>query len=340
MPSLWTRLTEYYKTADIEAPALRAVTLAQWMLESGRGESGLAQEHMNFAGLKFRAGMAAHCTPVDYEAHDGIDTYCKFDGIESFVAGYWAFINRSVYDGWRDHREQPAGYIRFLHSRGYASDPDYVGKVLSLLHEAEDALGQERPPSRPWFLNRLAVIVGHNDDAEGAFAGSPLNISEFDYNNIVARHMEAAGEEYNFDVRVINRRASSSTRREIEAAYKEADDWGAETIIELHFNLVSDASVTGTETLVRNGRDSMVIARAVQDEMVAVLRLRNRGVKVRGPDDRGGISLHASDAPTVLVEPFFGSNRDDRIRVASLGEESLARCYLRGLRSGLGTFAS
>ena len=331
----WDRLITHYTTAAIEAPELRAVTLAQWILESGRGESDLAQEHFNFAGLKFRAEMADHCVPVDYEAHDGVDTYCKFDSVEAFVSGYWVFINRSVYDGWRDHADNPAGYIRFLHSRGYAGDPRYPVKVLGLLEEAQDLLGeagQNDPPDG--LIKKLAVVVGHNEQAEGAYASAPLNSTEFDYNNVVARSMRAAALEYNFDVRVINRLRSSSVRREIQTAYRKADDWGADLIVELHFNAAGSARARGTETLVRNERASQSIARNVQEEMVETLGLRDRGVKVRGPNDRGGISLHASNAPTVLVEPFFGSNRDDRIALASIGEEALARCYLRGLRSG------
>lgn len=339
MSSSWENLIELYKNTTIEATALKSATVAQWILESGHGQSELAQQHLNFAGLKFRAEMVGLCEPIDYEAHDGIDTYCKFADIESFISGYWAFINRRVYEGWQDYKNNPAGYIRFLHSRGYTGDPGYVSKVVSLFDETDELLDETSNVAAPTSTNKLAVIVGHNDFAEGAFAANPLANSEFDYNNVVANKMAQASPEYNFDVKVINRLRSTSARREIKAAYRKADNWGAEVIVELHFNAAADGSANGTETLVRDRSDARVVAKAVQTEMVETLQLHNRGIKVRGPSDRGGISLHASEAVSVLVEPFFGSNRDDRIRIASVGEDALARTYLRGLRSGLGQFA-
>lgn len=141
MPS-WNELLVAARTATVPAPALRAVTLAQWILESGRGTSRLAAEHGNFAGLKWRPEMQGFATPVRYEAHDGVDTYCAFVTAEAFVAGYWRFIERAPYQGWRQFEHDPPGYVGFLKSRGYAGDPNYVAKVLALLPEAEGLLAE------------------------------------------------------------------------------------------------------------------------------------------------------------------------------------------------------
>ena len=46
--NLWHKLVEKYKSAVIEFPNLKPVTLAQWALESGRGGSELAKKHFNF----------------------------------------------------------------------------------------------------------------------------------------------------------------------------------------------------------------------------------------------------------------------------------------------------
>ena len=51
-------LVKTYLDTDVEFPDLRDVTVAQWILESGYGRSQLAEEHLNFAGLKWRAEMA------------------------------------------------------------------------------------------------------------------------------------------------------------------------------------------------------------------------------------------------------------------------------------------
>jgi N-acetylmuramoyl-L-alanine amidase len=136
------------RTGDIRFPDLMAVTLGQWMLESGRGTSDLATQHFNFAGLKYRREMArgrggddrGAARPVTYRAHDGVDEYCKFEDPENFIFGYWRFIGRSPYRGFEEFADDPRGYIRFLKQRRYATDPDYVDKVLRMLPEAERLL--------------------------------------------------------------------------------------------------------------------------------------------------------------------------------------------------------
>jgi N-acetylmuramoyl-L-alanine amidase len=136
------------REGEIEFPDLITVTLAQWLLESARGTSELATRYFNFGGLKWRSEMAAGAggddrgaaRPVLYDAHDGRDDYCRFSDPENFIFGYWRFIGRSPYRGYERFGSDPEGYIQFLKERGYAADPRYVSKVLSLLTDAQDLL--------------------------------------------------------------------------------------------------------------------------------------------------------------------------------------------------------
>lgn len=84
---LFDDLVGRYRAARIAYESLKPVTLAQWMLESGRGTSRLAAEHLNFGGLKWRSEMLGFATPVAYEASDGLDYYCAFATLDDFVAG-------------------------------------------------------------------------------------------------------------------------------------------------------------------------------------------------------------------------------------------------------------
>lgn len=150
----WSELVKSARSAAIPAPGLRATTLAQWILESDRGSSALAQQYGNFGGLKWREEMKGYATPVTYGAHDGVDTYCEFENVQAFIQGYWRFIGRSVYAGWEAFSNDPSGYIGFLKGRGYAADAAYPAKVLALLPEAEALLGegqsrQIEEPDRP-----------------------------------------------------------------------------------------------------------------------------------------------------------------------------------------------
>ena len=84
---------------------LKQVTLAQWLLESGRGTSKLAQEGNNFAGLKWRPAMQGFATPLQIQVPSEPNPveFCKFADVEAFIVGYWKFLTRSPYRGLVDH---------------------------------------------------------------------------------------------------------------------------------------------------------------------------------------------------------------------------------------------
>jgi len=105
-------------------------------------------------------------------------------------------------------------------------------------------------------------------------------------------------------------------RAEIEAVYDQVDAWGADVSAELHFNAVTSAAASGTETWYATDRGEAV-AQRVNDALVRVLGLPNRGIKqagkamVPGVDGtRGYATLISGRCPAVLVESYFGSNAD------------------------------
>jgi N-acetylmuramoyl-L-alanine amidase len=132
-------LVEAYRGISIEFPKPKPVTIAQWMHESGRGSSKLATDHNNFAGLKWRDEMEGFATPVTYQAHDGTDRYCKFKSVETFITGYWHFLERSPYRGWRDHAASGAEFMNFI-GPNYTPTAGYGAAVEGLMPEAESLL--------------------------------------------------------------------------------------------------------------------------------------------------------------------------------------------------------
>lgn len=130
---------------------IKAVTLAQWMVESGHGRSGLAWMHGNFGGLKWRPDLQGVSVPARYDAHDGLDEYCSFDTPAGFIKGYFRFLDRKAFRGW--HRDVAQSYnaesacrayLRKLKANGYATDPQYEAKVLRLLPQAKALLRDPR----------------------------------------------------------------------------------------------------------------------------------------------------------------------------------------------------
>lgn len=187
---------------------------------------------------------------------------------------------------------------------------------------------------------KLAIIPGHNSKAQGAVR-KDTGETEYRFNSRIARHMEDMAESVGngvLEVATFYRTPGSSYTREIERVYDEVDEWGADASIELHFNSFS-GNATGTEVLSSSSARSLVLANAVQDELVKTLGLADRGVKTKRSKERGGASLYAGRAPAILVEPFFGSNDRDLAKVDEWTEErNLAAAYLTGCIKAMRTF--
>ncbi len=130
------QLVSEYIDFDIDFPTSKAITVAQWILESGRGKSKLSQQYNNYGGLKFRPEMQNFAVPVKYEASDGEDIYCSFESLLKFITGYWHFLDRPAYKGWQDHTHSPEEFIQFIGSI-YSVTGLYAEKVIGFNQEAQ-----------------------------------------------------------------------------------------------------------------------------------------------------------------------------------------------------------
>lgn len=148
------------KVNEISHQHLQEVTLAQWLLESGRATSKLAIDANNFAGLKWRTpDMNSFATAINIQVPSEptpVD-FCKFDNAEAFIIGYWRFLARSPYDGLEEHTNTPENFIGFLQRKGYAADLDYVNKVIRLLPEAQQLLANANGVVIPSVPDKLQV---------------------------------------------------------------------------------------------------------------------------------------------------------------------------------------
>lgn len=187
-------------------------------------------------------------------------------------------------------------------------------------------------------MKRLAIVVGHNSASQGAVRGD-TGESEFAWNGRLARRIEALGAEYDLEVRVFFRTPGGGYKTEIHRVYDEVDRWKADASIELHFNAAGSAAAEGTETLSSGTALSLRLAESVQREMVVALGTRDRGIKTRAAQERGGQSLIAGRAPAILVEPYFGSSPLDQRATDEEGEqERLADAIVRGAAEAMDSF--
>jgi N-acetylmuramoyl-L-alanine amidase len=199
---------------------------------------------------------------------------------------------------------------------------------------------------------RLAVVVGHNSVSQGAIrkgqlslnlsdgtAPSDVGVTEFAWNSDLANIMAEHADFFDIDMRIFKRTDGGGYRNEIARVYAEVDNWGADASIELHFNSADDPTATGSEVLSSGTALSLRLAAEVQNEIVATLNTRDRGVKTLREQDRGGGSLFSGKAPAILVEPFFGSNKADLSATDEQSEKvALAKAYLRGAKRAFESF--
>lgn len=176
---------------------------------------------------------------------------------------------------------------------------------------------------------KVAVVVGHNEENQGYFS-TILGKTEYELMTEVAEEM------YHplIDFKIFYRKPSSTYPKEIKEVYNRVDDWGADLSIELHFNAFDSKSNRighGTETLSSGSVKSLILAECLQNSMIDVLKLKDRGVKVVTKRHRGGKSLHYGKAPAALIEPFFGDEKEDVEAFEKVGVSGLAESLVEAV---------
>lgn len=205
---------------------------------------------------------------------------------------------------------------------------DITQRLYELKRELEDIIDEfsefSSPVPAPAAGPKLAVIVGHTQRSPGAFGEAPINKNEYFWNAELAESMQNHATDLNLTVGVFYRDEGG-----IAGAYSRAGEWGAQACIELHFNAATVAA-SGTETIVVT-EQSKPFAKAVHAAMVETLNLRDRGVKAPW-GARGQKSLTQLEVPSIIVEPFFGTNPGD-CECAQEKKEALARSLVKAAAS-------
>ncbi len=311
--ALLQKLVTIYRGEQIRYPQLRAVTLAQWMLESGRATSKLAKLHYNFGGIKWRKEMAAYASKISYDANDGVDFYCKFATIENFIAGYWAFLNRAPYSGWEEHVDTAEDFINFI-GPIYTPSKNYAKRVLNLLAEAqellanapvENALFAEAAATAATNLGAIVIDPGHGGTTNmpGSSANNAISVSgvkekklTLDFCLILRDELQKQAASAGEAINVILTRTEDINLSGVDRARKAFTN-RAKLFLCLHFNGLSDQSVRGCETYFRaaaNGNlnldDDIAFANDVHQALFSSLKALDDGAKDRHvkPDTESG----------------------------------------------------
>lgn len=112
-------------------------------------------------------------------------------------------------------------------------------------------------------------------------------------------------------------------------ASKKVKAINASLAIEMHFNSAS-SSASGHEWLHwETSKNGLKLAECFRDSFKKSFPAsKDRGLKAITKNDRGGAWLRLTHCPSVICEPFFGSNIADSSQFATdAGVKKLARSY-------------
>lgn len=169
-------------------------------------------------------------------------------------------------------------------------------------------------------MKKCALVIGHKKYSPGA-SNSNSKLTEFAFNDALAVDIEK--EVVGVDVQRVYRRTFDSLPQDV-------NELNPDFIVSLHCNAF-DGSATGTEVLYyHRSTRGKAIAEILNERLVGALGLRNRGVKPKTSEDRGGYLLKKTVAPCVIAEPFFIDNDSD-LKVASDNRAALAKAYAEGI---------
>lgn len=160
---------------------------------------------------------------------------------------------------------------------------------------------------------RIAVVIGHNESKKGALSKF-FGLREYDFYSKVVPLLN--------NVTVFKHSSYiSGYMTRIKNTAKKINKSKFDLVIELHFNSFFDSSANGCETLcyfksIKGKKYASLFSNTVHN--LTGIKLRNGGVKsLANKKDRGFASVYYTTAPTILIEPFFGSNTNDCKKIES-----------------------
>ena len=129
------------KYAPLYGICVHSPIIAQAIIESGWGKSGLASKYHNYFGLKcgssWKGGSVNMATKEEYKPgvvtniRDNFRTYEDFD---AGIRGYFEFINTSRYANLKGVKS-PEEYLRRIKADGYATSSKYVDNIMKVIRD-------------------------------------------------------------------------------------------------------------------------------------------------------------------------------------------------------------
>jgi len=166
---------------------------------------------------------------------------------------------------------------------------------------------------------KIALVIGHHKISKGAYS-THLKTSEWDFYKDVVSRIRTCPDVYTHNI------LDGGYTSRIKATSKKLNKGNYDLVISLHFNSAGDVRANGCETLYYfNSTKGKKYAQQFSETVHewTGIKLRHNGLKaLANKNDRGFAMVYYPKAPTILIEPFFGSNISDCTKIE--GAEKMA----------------
>ena len=129
------------KYAPLYGISVHSPIIAQAIIESGWGKSGLASKYHNYFGLKcgssWKGKSVNMTTKEEYKVGTMTnirDNFRVFDDFDDGIRGYFEFINTRRYANLKGVKS-PEDYVRRLKADGYATSSKYVDNIMRVIRD-------------------------------------------------------------------------------------------------------------------------------------------------------------------------------------------------------------
>ena len=129
------------KYAPLYGICVHSPIIAQAIIESGWGKSGLASKYHNYFGLKcgssWKGKSVNMTTKEEYKVGTMTnirDNFRVFDDFDDGIRGYFEFINTRRYANLKGVKS-PEDYVRRLKADGYATSSKYVDNIMRVIRD-------------------------------------------------------------------------------------------------------------------------------------------------------------------------------------------------------------
>ena len=179
-------------------------------------------------------------------------------------------------------------------------------------------------------IMKISINIGHGGDGSnydsGAIAADGTHEHDFNRDELVPLVIKELKNRNHSIVTIIQRKNFSELPDRI-------NEHNPDVVLSFHFNAFN-GNATGTEMLYyKTSKRSKRLAECLQDNVVAVLGLADRGIK--GLESGRGVALlKRTNAPCVILEPFFGDNQND-LNTARNNLDELAIAICDALEVGM-----